>query len=490
MAAQETMLLRQQQMMQSSPEPLPYELHQLRSSSADAGGHRDARINSAWTDGDSQAETIYNSPHTRYFDGGYDSSYEALAPDPFSSDPTQVLYPPFPESGEVPSPFQSPVDSGRLTPLSEQSTNANSSRGRSIRSYTKSSSPGYPRYSSRRPSENRVSKAKPRKSKASRKTKALPPGCKPMNAPLSQWLKERKATKDPKSPDLDTKNVEDIVNRPASKRMQEAATRKGGQPARPMNSFMLYRSAYAPVAEAFVGNDAGKNHQVVSRVCGYSWSFETEAVKSYFSDLSKQESANHKVVFPDYRFQPQNKNKDEGEEDKDLLDDNEYRPYVARSSSQRIKAETPYMQQSGFSNPFDNRMHDGQFDFDQGIGVSSGVDMAMLSAPYGGAQHDMFSGYYQGMPAFHSGDYSNVSTSQGFADTVSPHTAMPPYFPTGDMSRDMHAYHDSQPREQLDPTLLEQRTDGGQGYASRYVESAPFYDDEDDFRLLMESNAQ
>ena len=90
------------------------------------------------------------------------------------------------------------------------------------------------------------------------------------------------------------------VNRSAEERQKEVAKRKG-YITRPMNSFMLYRSAYAERTKAWC---AENNHQVVSSVSGESWPLEPPEVREFYNELAKTERLNHQRAHPDYKFSP------------------------------------------------------------------------------------------------------------------------------------------------------------------------------------------
>ena len=90
------------------------------------------------------------------------------------------------------------------------------------------------------------------------------------------------------------------VNRPASDRHAEAE-KKEGYIARPMNAFMLYRSAYAERAKQFCKEN---NHQVVSQISGKSWPMEPEEIHKFYYDLYHIERDNHAIAFPAYKFAP------------------------------------------------------------------------------------------------------------------------------------------------------------------------------------------
>lgn len=138
------------------------------------------------------------------------------------------------------------------------------------------------------------------------------------------------------------------TTRPKEKRVTELG--KGGRIPRPMNSFMLYRSAYAERCKIWCTQN---NHQVVSTVCGESWALEPPEVKQLYADYAQVERENHAKAHPDYRFSPTKagttgrKRKrttpdDEDEEPSDLDDpDFEYRPSAVKEGKKRAKTPGP-----------------------------------------------------------------------------------------------------------------------------------------------------
>ncbi|KAF2862829.1 hypothetical protein K470DRAFT_212051 [Piedraia hortae CBS 480.64] len=161
------------------------------------------------------------------------------------------------------------------------------------------------------------------------------------------------------------KDMDAWVNRPVETRRQEVEKRNG-YVARPMNSFMLYRSAYAERTKAWCTQN---NHQIVSRVAGESWPMEPQEVRDQFSEWARIERANHAAAHPEYKFSPSKpankKRKSDFFEDEEALSDldgdpdNEWRG--GRSVRQRRSAprqqETVSINQTfGFdSNPYYTR---------------------------------------------------------------------------------------------------------------------------------------
>ncbi|KAI9786061.1 MAG: hypothetical protein M1816_008152 [Peltula sp. TS41687] len=96
------------------------------------------------------------------------------------------------------------------------------------------------------------------------------------------------------------KDMDAWVNRSNEVRFREVEKRNG-HVARPMNSFMLYRSAYAERTKVWCLQN---NHQVVSSVSGESWPMETPEIREKYEKLAKQERENHQNAHPGYKFSP------------------------------------------------------------------------------------------------------------------------------------------------------------------------------------------
>ncbi|PYH42097.1 HMG-box domain-containing protein [Aspergillus saccharolyticus JOP 1030-1] len=112
------------------------------------------------------------------------------------------------------------------------------------------------------------------------------------------------------------KDMESWVHRSAEIRRQEVA-KKAGKIARPMNSFMLYRSAYAERAKEWFSQN---NHQVVSEAAGDSWKLEPPAVRGLYEHLATVEKNNHLKAHPGYKFSPaKDKKKRAGVDDDETL---------------------------------------------------------------------------------------------------------------------------------------------------------------------------
>ena len=80
-----------------------------------------------------------------------------------------------------------------------------------------------------------------------------------------------------------------------------------------MNSFILYRSAYAERILALVeqkeeeGKDVAEvrgGHRGVSKIAGESWRMETKEVRELFELWMVLEKRAHEGAWPEYRFLP------------------------------------------------------------------------------------------------------------------------------------------------------------------------------------------
>jgi hypothetical protein len=167
--------------------------------------------------------------------------------------------------------------------------------------------------------------SKPKKAKKSKLDRSKTPQ---LTAPLSVL------TKDMVTP---MKDMDKWVHRPAEVRRQEVEKRNG-YVTRPMNSFMLYRSAYAERTKQWCLQN---NHQVVSSVSGESWPMEPPEVREQFNEWAKIERANHASAHPDYKFSPSKaaskRRKEEASDDDepDGLDDPDGDYHGSRSVRQR-----------------------------------------------------------------------------------------------------------------------------------------------------------
>jgi HMG (high mobility group) box len=182
----------------------------------------------------------------------------------------------------------------------------------------------------------------------------------PLSAPLSELTKDYI---------VPIKDMDAWVNRPAEQRHQEAE-KKNGYISRPMNSFMLYRSAFADRVKKFCEEN---NHQVVSQVTGASWPMEPEAIRKEYERLANLERDNHSAAFPNYKFSP-NKNKkraspEEGDSDGEWGGSN--RAKRSRTATPSRRGDSP---RSRTVTPFDDRF---------GYAPSPPYQRAVPVEPYG-----------------------------------------------------------------------------------------------------------
>ncbi|KAI1935658.1 hypothetical protein LOZ66_005198 [Ophidiomyces ophidiicola] len=118
---------------------------------------------------------------------------------------------------------------------------------------------------------------------------------------------------------IPVRDMEAWVNRTAEVRRREVVL-KNGKIARPMNSFMLYRSAYAERTKEWC---AQNNHQVVSRASGQSWPLEPKEIRDLYERYASIERDNHQKAHPDYKFAPNKTQNTPKQKSKSSLKDEE-----------------------------------------------------------------------------------------------------------------------------------------------------------------------
>lgn len=187
---------------------------------------------------------------------------------------------------------------------------------------------------------------KPKKTRPARAARAK--GGLQIEKPLSELTKDYA---------IPVRDMDAWVNRPAEVRRKEAE-KKNGYVARPMNSFMLYRSAFAERVKQFCKEN---NHQVVSQVSGASWPLEPKEVRDRYEKYATIERDNHQKAHPDYKFAP-NKNANakrrrnyDSENEASELDDPDFVLNPSRSSAAKHNRNNRYAesQRSYQSSPFD-----------------------------------------------------------------------------------------------------------------------------------------
>ena len=170
-----------------------------------------------------------------------------------------------------------------------------------------------------------------RSRKAMKNVKNDKPKIPKLDAPLSELTKEYS--------NIPLKNMEEWVNRSAEVRRKEVEKRNG-YVTRPMNSFMLYRSAFAERTKIWCLQN---NHQIVSSVSGESWPMEPTEIREQYNEYARIERDNHHKAHPGYKFSPskaqnsarKRKGISEEPEDQNLSDqdpDFEWKPASERNS--------------------------------------------------------------------------------------------------------------------------------------------------------------
>lgn len=224
-----------------------------------------------------------------------------------------------------------------------------------------------------------------RKSKGSKSEKAKTPK---LTAPLSILTKELQH--------IEVKDMEVWVNRPADVRRKEAEKRNG-YITRPMNSFMLYRSAYAERAKAWCLQN---NHQIVSSVAGESWPMEPPPIRDLYTEFAKIERINHQNAHPTYKFSPSKaapptrKRRGEWSDDEEPsdLEDAEWAPGHRSRQVRRIDRAPSYS-----ANGAEHEYFDRPYAVNgTGMGKTSweiASDGRPMPVPIG--HNDMYNQYYQ-----------------------------------------------------------------------------------------------
>ena len=232
--------------------------------------------------------------------------------------------------------------------------------------------------------------------KTSKQNKSEKPKVPKLNAPLSELTKDYDH--------VPIKNMEEWVKRSAEVRNKEVEKRNG-YVTRPMNSFMLYRSAYADRTKIWCLQN---NHQVVSSVSGESWPLEPANIREQFNEYARIERDNHQKAHPGYKFSPskaqnssrKRKGTNEETDDDDASDqhdlDFDWRPPGERrprvKSSKRLGREAGYPVNSTLY----NELGYGTESTAPGLNRSSyQVTNPGKPLPSAMSEHDMYGQYYQ-----------------------------------------------------------------------------------------------
>ncbi|KAI9839945.1 MAG: hypothetical protein M1819_000137 [Sarea resinae] len=132
----------------------------------------------------------------------------------------------------------------------------------------------------------------PRMRKAAKQGKADKRKVPKLEAPLSVLTKDYNH--------IPVRDMKAWVNRSIEVRRQEVE-KLNGYIKRPMNSFILYRSAFAERTKLWCLQN---NHQVVSSVSGESWPMEPVSVRDEYNEMARVERINHQDAHPGYKFCP------------------------------------------------------------------------------------------------------------------------------------------------------------------------------------------
>lgn len=205
------------------------------------------------------------------------------------------------------------------TPRSATEYDDSGRRTRSGRTIAPSSSP---------PQEEKARPKLTPKSRKSKSGKSEKPKTPKLTTPLSILTKDMNS--------IPVRNMEEWVNRSVEVRRKEVEKRNG-YVTRPMNSFMLYRSAYAERTKQWCLQN---NHQVVSSVSGESWPMEPPEIRELYNEYAKIERINHQNAHPNYKFSPskgstpsRKRKGDFSEEEPSDLEDAEWSPGHGRPRS-------------------------------------------------------------------------------------------------------------------------------------------------------------
>ncbi|KAA6410868.1 MAG: hypothetical protein FRX48_05178 [Lasallia pustulata] len=172
---------------------------------------------------------------------------------------------------------------------SDQSSRAGGRRTRSGRPIAPNRSSQISK--SNTPDKTRTS-GSPRVKKSAKHSKSDRSKVPKIDAPLSELTKDFEH--------IPIRNMEEWVHRPVEVRLKEVEKRKG-YVTRPMNSFMLYRSAYAERTKLWCLQN---NHQIVSSVSGESWPLEPPKIREQYNEYARVERDNHQKAHPGYKFSP------------------------------------------------------------------------------------------------------------------------------------------------------------------------------------------
>lgn len=247
--------------------------------------------------------------------------------------------------------------------------------------------------------------------------------------------------------------------------------RRNGRIARPMNSFMLYRSAYAERTKEL---SAQNNHQVVSETAGDSWKIEPKEIREKYENLANIEKTRHLQAHPGYKFAPCKKDKQTGEERSEPDVERESTPMSSPPFSQVGRGMNSGVER----NSWENRDFNAPFDQDHGLPsgsfLSSSWQTGHPGRPFSGmitsepqAAHYMPTSIPPGVLSMQEFQYPQSTPLAGLpGDThqelLQPQTSMP--MPS--------AYTEAQLYPQLDLQLLKR---GSSSPAQTVYHNGPYH---------------
>ena len=180
--------------------------------------------------------------------------------------------------------------------------------------------------------------------------------------------------------------------------------KRNGYVTRPMNSFMLYRSAYADRTKLWCLQN---NHQIVSSVSGESWPLEPPEVREQYNEYARIERDNHQKAHPGYKFSPskaqstgkkrKGASDDEAEEPSDLDDpDFDWGPPSQRKpklkQSKRHGKGAGYPANSAFPQKFSSRPMEPRSEWNKSSYQATNPGKALPAAM---GSNELFGQYYQ-----------------------------------------------------------------------------------------------
>jgi hypothetical protein len=344
------------------------------------------------------------------------------------------------------------------SPLSPRSTTDNDEVARhkgSVRPIAGSS----PSHSDAKPRPKAIPKLK--KGKAGKSEKPKTPR---LTAPLSILTNEFTF--------VPVRNMEEWVNRSAETRKKEVEKRNG-YVTRPMNSFMLYRSAYAERTKQWCLQN---NHQIVSSVSGESWPLEPPEIRELYNEYAKIERINHQNAHPTYKFSPSKtvvpprKRKGEFSDDEDgsEIGDSAWTPGLGGGTkirhSRRLDRgpdkSLDYATQNLYLDPYDHRCEPNGSEIDKSTWemMDGGRSMPMPMT-----HGDLYNQYFQtgihpntGMEVMEDLRIKRFDTPESLIQFSPGHSLLGlPGGNTADLMQQLHSHNGTPLDEhQVDPMLL------------------------------------